>query len=227
MSAKTPARMNTRTLLAMTFLAVATLTLALPASALSFKQFDSETRTQQADFLVKAVDKIVADVARVKPGLSQTIQTYFSVAPTGQVLPPGMIAFGVDSLEVQKQGLDGKLDLDKVQIEGMLLGIIKRDLMSPGSQNKPPAPKDQLRASATSTRDTWTTLLGATSDQWIKYLDQNERETSLKLQQTTCRVIRLQDGRPVVKGDHGWVAITEQEALEKYRACLAQHPNLP
>lgn len=156
------------TFLVAAFVTAAMLAMPSPASALSFKQFNDEARPQQADFLAKAVDKIVADVARVDPGLSQTIQTYFSVSSKGQLLPPGMIAFGGDYVAVQKQALDGKLDLDKVQIEGMLLGIIKRDLMPPGGPQDnslpPPAPKDQIRAPATSTADNWTLLLGAASN---------------------------------------------------------------
>jgi hypothetical protein len=138
-----------------------------------------------------------------------------------------MIAFGGSAVAVQKLALDGKLDLDKVQIEGMLLDIIKTDLMPQQvSQNTPasaPVPNGPPQSSAPSVKDQWELALGAALDQWSKYLDQSERETSQKLPEVECRVIRLHDGRPVWNGEHGWVAITEQEALEKYRECIAQH----
>ena len=206
---------------------VATLLLPLPSSALGVKQFNDLSRDQQAESLIKAVDKIVADVARVNPALSEAIRSYFSVAPAGKLLPPGMIGFGGSVVAVQKLALDGKLDLDKVQIEGMLLDIIKTDLMPQQvSQNtlaSAPVPNGPPQSSEPSVKDQWELALGAALDQWLKYLDQDELENQQKLQEVECQVIRLHDGRPVWKGDHGWVAITEQEALAKSRECLAQH----
>ena len=123
-------------------------------------------------------------------------------------------------MAVQKLSLDGKLNLDKVQIEGMLLDIIKTDLMpKQGSQNTPasgPVPNGLLQLSATSVKDRWELTLGIALDQWLKYLDQEERETGQKIQEDNqklreieCRLIRLHDGRIALQGDHGWYSVTE------------------
>lgn len=127
----------------MTFLAAVTLLTPFQVSALSVRQFDSEPREEQTEYVFKAVDKIVADVAKVNPELSKAIHDYFEVTPPGQDEPPGLLAFAGDLGAVEDSANQGKIDLDKVQIEGILLGIIKRDVMPQQSQNPPPPPVQQ------------------------------------------------------------------------------------
>jgi len=123
----------------MTFLAAVTLLTPFQVSALSVRQFDSEPREEQTEYVFKAVDKIVADVAKVDPALSKAIHDYFEVTPSGKDEPPGLLAFAGDLGAVEDLADQGKADLDKVQIEGLLLGIIKRDVM-PKQASKNGAP---------------------------------------------------------------------------------------
>jgi hypothetical protein len=121
--------MKTRTFLATAFLAVATLAAPFQANAMSVRQYESEPVKQRAADTGDAIRKLVADVAKVNPALSQAINDYFWVIPPGQPESPGLIAFEGDLVAVDNQAAQGTLDLDKVQIEGLLLGIIKRDVM--------------------------------------------------------------------------------------------------
>ena len=130
--------MKTRTRFTIAFIAAFTL-LPIPAAALSVSEFDSKTRDQQTEFLVKAVDKIVADVARVNPALSRAIHDYFDVTPPGKNGPPGMIAFAGELGAVEDLADKGKMDLKKVQIEGILLDIVKTDVVAK-QKPKPDAP---------------------------------------------------------------------------------------
>jgi hypothetical protein len=113
---------------------VAAMSLALvlmssDASALSVRKFDNATREQQTEILVQAVHKIVADVSPVNPKLADGIRDYFEVTPSGKSGPPGMIAFVGELGAVENLAEKGKMDLDKVQIEGILLDIVKTDVM--------------------------------------------------------------------------------------------------
>jgi hypothetical protein len=62
--------------------------------------------------------------------LAKAIHDYFDVTPPGKSGPPGMIAFAGALLAVEDPAGHGKADLDRIQIEGILLGIVKRDVMT-------------------------------------------------------------------------------------------------
>jgi hypothetical protein len=132
--------MNTRTFLATAFLAVATLAIPFQAQAISVRQYESETNKQKATDQTEAIYKIMADVAKVNPALSQAIHDYFFVTPPGQPDPSGYIAFEYDLDDVETLADQGNADLDKVQIEGLLLGIVKRDVVPRFTTNIPWSP---------------------------------------------------------------------------------------
>ena len=117
--------MNTGTFLATTFLAIAILATPFQVNAMSVRQYESETTKQRGADAAKAVDKIIDDVSKVNPALSQAIHDYFYLILPGQPESPGLTAFEGDLLAVDNVASQGKADMDKVQIEGILLGIIK------------------------------------------------------------------------------------------------------
>lgn len=132
--------MKTHARFAIAFTAALTL-LPFQASAMSVRQYESATKQQQADFVANQIDKIVLDAAKVNPVLSKAIHDYFYLIPKGQPESPGLIAFGGALAAVEDSAAQGKLDLDKVQIEGILLGIIKRDVLAKQKpKNDAPAP---------------------------------------------------------------------------------------
>jgi len=135
--------MKTRACLSTAILAAVTLMLPTQAFALSVREFENETRDQQTEFLVKAVDKIEADVARVNPALSRAIHNYFDITPSGKNGPPGIIAFWGEIGAVEDLADKGKMDLNKVQIEGILLDIVKTDVLpkQAAKDKQPPANK--------------------------------------------------------------------------------------
>lgn len=135
--------MKARNFMATTFLAMTMLTMPFQAFALSIKEYEGETKQQQADFVAGEIDKIVADVAKTNPALSKAIHDYFYVIPEGQPESPGLIAFAGALAAVEDSADQGKLDPDKVQIEGILLGIIKRDVVPQFSKNTPPPQPSQ------------------------------------------------------------------------------------
>jgi len=104
------------------------------ASAMSVRQYENQTKQQRAEVVANAIDKIIADVSKARPDLAKAIHDYFYVTPAGHTAAPGVNAFEGDLAAVEDSAEKGKLDLDKVQIEGILLGVIKRDVISPGKK---------------------------------------------------------------------------------------------
>ena len=106
------------------------------AWALSVRDYENATKEQQADSVANAIDKIIADVAKVDPALSRAIHDYFYIIPKGQPESPGLIAFEGDLLAVERAADHGRADRDKMQIEGILLGVVKRDVVSKQTDRK-------------------------------------------------------------------------------------------
>jgi hypothetical protein len=106
------------------------------ASAMSIREYESKTTHERGEVVATAVDKIIADVARVNPDLSRAIHDYFYIIPKGQPESPGLIAFGGAMLAADEAADKGKLDRDKMQIEGILLGVVKRDVVSKQTDRK-------------------------------------------------------------------------------------------
>jgi hypothetical protein len=135
--------MKTRASFTIAFIVIFMLMMPFSTYALSVNQYESETKEQRADFVAGEIDKIVADVAKTHPALSKAIHDYFYVIPEGQPESPGLIAFGAELAVVQNLAGEGKLDSDKVQIEGILLEIIKLDVVpkQKSKDQQPPASK--------------------------------------------------------------------------------------
>jgi hypothetical protein len=106
------------------------------ASAMSIREYESKATHERGEIVATTVDKIIADVARVNPDLSKAIHDYFYVIPKGQAESPGLIAFGGAMLAADEAADKGKLDRDMVQIEGILLGVVKRDVVSKQPEKK-------------------------------------------------------------------------------------------
>ena len=121
--------MKNRAYVAISFLAAGMLVAPFQAFALSVRAYESESKQQRADFVANEIDKIVTEVTKANPALAKAVHDYFYVVPKGQPESPGLIAFAGALAAVEDSAGQGKLDLDKVQVEGILLGIIKRDVM--------------------------------------------------------------------------------------------------
>jgi hypothetical protein len=104
------------------------------ASAISVRDYDRLTDDEQSGVLVKLIDEIITEVATVDSALAHRIHDYFYVRPKGERFARGLVHFHGALWAVEDLGKEGKLDLTKVQIKGILLDIIKRDLMPSGKR---------------------------------------------------------------------------------------------
>ncbi len=130
--------MKTRIFLATALFAAATWVMPISAQAMTIRQYESEPTQQRITDVSHAITKIIDDVAKVNPALSKAIDEYFTVIPPGQSAAPGLIAFEGELQAVDNLAAQGKLDPDKAQIEGILLDIVKTDVMPKFAQNARP-----------------------------------------------------------------------------------------
>lgn len=233
--------LNTRTYLATAFLAITAVLLSSMISATNLTQFGTLSRDQQAKVLVRAVRKIVSDVAPVNPNLSMAIRNYFEITERGHPIPMGMVAFSSVFLIAEQRVLEGERKRDQVLLEGILLAIVKNDVM-PNLQEKAPtlpSVQDELLEKE------WKVALAALTDARLEQMGQQERKVHQQMQEADCRTIRLHNGRQVLVGEHGEyvdknskqvlhgadaeearrnaIDLSNPVTLRRYHECLAQY----
>src|SRR5437870_11765263 len=78
------ARMTLAAILATAMLA------ALPAHALSVRDFDAKPSAEQSAIVIAFVDKLTADIGRDNPQLAKGIHDYFFLTPQGERYSEGL-----------------------------------------------------------------------------------------------------------------------------------------
>jgi hypothetical protein len=120
------------------FLTATALIVPTGASAISVRDYDRLTDHQQSDILNKTLDDIITEVKTVDSALARRIHDHFYVRPKGEGFARGLVHFEGALWAVEDLGKEGKLDLNKVQIKGILLDIIKRDLLPADKRRSSP-----------------------------------------------------------------------------------------
>ena len=109
---------------------------APPAAAMSITQFARHTPDEQGAILVRAVNQIVDEVGKTDRTRAQAIHDYFYVKAPGQSATEGLAKLDAELRRVVQLGRQGRADLDKIQIEALLLDVITVNVL----HQKPAAP---------------------------------------------------------------------------------------
>ena len=80
-----------------------------------------------ADF----IDKMTTDLRAKNPELAQSIRTWFAEKPASKTLSEGMERLNVELGAVEIQAKDGKADLSKVQLESVIVWVVKQKFPPP------------------------------------------------------------------------------------------------
>ena len=106
--------------------AVATAMLAaIPAHALSVKDFEAKPTKEQSAIIVAFVDKMTGDIGRDDPQLAHGIHDYFFTKQPGRPFAEGLEKIGIELGALDAVEQDGKIDLSKIQIEGVIVKVVK------------------------------------------------------------------------------------------------------
>jgi hypothetical protein len=98
----------------------------IPAQAISLKDFNARPGKDQAVYVVDTIEKISNRIAAHTPRLAQDIRDWYSRKPEGKPISAGMERLYVELAAVEIQAKDGLADLSKIQIEAVILRLVKQ-----------------------------------------------------------------------------------------------------
>ena len=105
-----------------------------PAAAKSVKDFEAMPAADQSKYLADFVEKMSADLGRTNPKLEQDIRDYFVKKQPGKPVSDGVEKVSVELSIVDMRAKDGKADLSSIQIESIVLYVVKQKFPPPAPQ---------------------------------------------------------------------------------------------
>lgn len=96
-----------------------------PAFALSVKDYEAKSSRDKITVLADFVDKMTGDLRASNPQLSKNIHDYFFVTPAGEKFAEGLFNLEAELSALDRAAKEGKVDLSKIQIEGVILKVVK------------------------------------------------------------------------------------------------------
>ena len=109
-------------------LVIAVLTLSFvmfPARAMSLTEFESKPAHDQSVYVVNFIEKSTADLYAKNPNMAQAIRDWFSKVQDGKPFSEGIEKLGVELTALDLLSREGKTDLSKIQVEGVIVKVIK------------------------------------------------------------------------------------------------------
>ncbi len=97
-----------------------------PAQATSIRDYEAMQPDAQAHLVVSFLEKMTYEIGREKPALAAEIKDYYVRQPPGRSFPEGIEKISVELAYLDSMAKQGKADLSKVQIEGVIVTVTKR-----------------------------------------------------------------------------------------------------
>jgi hypothetical protein len=104
---------------------------SMPATAKSVKDFEAMPSADQSAYMIAFVDKMTGDLGRDNPKLAQDIRDYFARRQPGKTASEGIEKLFVELAVVERRAKDGKADLAKIQVESIILYVVKQKFPPP------------------------------------------------------------------------------------------------
>ena len=103
----------------------------MTAQAMSLKDFNARPAPDRSAYVADFIDKMTTDLRAKNPELAQSIRTWFAEKPASKTLSEGMEHLNVELGAVEIQAKDGKADLSKVQLESVIVWVVKQKFPPP------------------------------------------------------------------------------------------------
>lgn len=104
---------------------LALILIAVPAAAMSIKDFEAKATGDQTAYLAAFIDKMTTDIRQKNPELAQNIRAWFANKREGKTGSDGSEALYAELTALDLLAKDGKVDLSKIQIEGVVVKVVK------------------------------------------------------------------------------------------------------
>jgi len=105
----------------------------MTAQAMSLKDFNAKPSHDQSVYVVDFIEKMTADLGAKNPQLAQDIRDWFSRKQDGKPFSAGLEKLYVELGAFESLAHDGKVDLTKIEVEGVIIKVVK-DKFPPPSQ---------------------------------------------------------------------------------------------
>ena len=103
----------------------------IPMQAMSLKDFNLKPEHDRAVYVADFIEKMTADLGAKNPELAQNIRDWFSRKQDGKPFSAGLERLYVELGAVEIQAKDGKADLSKIQLESVIVYLIKQKFPPP------------------------------------------------------------------------------------------------
>ena len=105
----------------------------MSAQAMSLKEFNAKPPKDQAVYVVDFIEKMTTDLGAKNPQLARDIRDWFGKRPEGKPISAGMERLYVELGAIEIQAKDGRADLTKIQIEGVIVTLIRQKFQPPSA----------------------------------------------------------------------------------------------
>jgi hypothetical protein len=113
---------------------IAVILISALAGATTISEYDSKSAAEKSACIVNFIDKMTTDMRAKNPELAQSIRDWFAVKQPGKPLSEGMERLFIELTAVELQAKDGKVDLSKIQMESMIVWVVKQKFPPPAKQ---------------------------------------------------------------------------------------------
>jgi|SRR5579859_5134956 len=103
----------------------------IPIQAMSLKDFNATPAAERSSYVADFIDKMTTDLRAKNPELAQNIRTWFAVKSEGKTSSEGMERLNIELAAVEIQAREGKADLSKVQLESVIVWVVKQKFPPP------------------------------------------------------------------------------------------------
>jgi soluble cytochrome b562 len=103
----------------------------MTAQAMSLKDFSTKPTHDQSVYVVDFIEKMTADLGAKNPQLAQDIRDSFSRKQDGKPFSAGIEHLYVELGALESLAHDGKIDLTKIQVEGVIVKVVKNKFPPP------------------------------------------------------------------------------------------------
>lgn len=109
---------------------------AVPASAKSVQDYESMAPADQSAYMIGFLEKMTFDLSQKNPKLAQDIKDYFVRKQPGKPFSEGLEKVTVELVAVDNMAKQGKADLSKIQIESIVVYVVKQKFPPPVAAQK-------------------------------------------------------------------------------------------
>ena len=106
----------------------------MSAQAMSLKDFNAQPGKDQSAYIATFIDKMTTDLRAKNPELAQSIRTWFAQKRDGKPGSEGMERLFVELTALELQASAGKADLSKIQLEAVIVYLVKQKFPPPAAQ---------------------------------------------------------------------------------------------